>query len=237
MPIERLIRGHQHFAENFAKAESEYLRELSTVGQSPDTLIVSCSDSRVIPELITGAQPGHLFVVRNVGNMVPPYATRNMTVGAALEYAIDVLGVKHVIVLGHYQCGAMGALRGLFGPGGTTSKGPLPDTPLAAWLRYAEPSFHEAVHKGALDTSAWMKTIVEENVLQQLANAIEYPVVRSAVEGDKLKLHAWTYSLEEARLYFFNAKEREFRSSDVEVGAAGHMTIDEIEREDHVRER
>ncbi len=168
--------------------------------------------------------------------MVPPYATRNMTVGAALEYAIDVLGVKHVVVLGHYQCGAMGALRDLFGPGGSSSQGALPDTPLATWLRYAEPSYHEAVHKGVLDTEAWMKTLVEENVLQQLANAIEYPVVRRAVEGEKLKLHAWTYSLEAARLYFFNAKEREFRSSDVEVGAAGLMTLEEIEREDHVRE-
>ena len=235
MPIDRLIEGHQHFVENFAKAESDYLRQLAEVGQRPDTLIVSCSDSRVIPELITGASPGHLFVVRNVGNMVPPYATRNMTVGSALEYAIDYLGVQHVVVLGHYQCGAMAALRGLFGPGGKASEGPLPETPLVTWLRYAEASYHEAVQKGALDTDTWLETLVEENVLQQLANVIEYPVVRSAVERGDVKLHAWTYSLEEARLYFFDAKGGAFRSSDTEPQTAGQMTLTEIEREDNVR--
>jgi carbonic anhydrase len=235
MPIDRLIEGHQHFVENFAKAESDYLRQLAEVGQRPDTLIVSCSDSRVIPELITGASPGHLFVVRNVGNMVPPYATRNMTVGSALEYAIDYLGVQHVIVLGHYQCGAMAALRGLFGPGGKSSQGPLPDSPLVTWLRYAEASYHEAVQKGALDSDAWLETLVEENVLQQLANVIEYPVVRSAVERGDVKLHAWTYSLEEARLYFFDAQGGAFRSSETEPQTAGQMSVAEIEREDNVR--
>lgn len=235
MPIDRLIEGHQHFVENFAKAESDYLRQLAEVGQRPDTLIVSCSDSRVIPELITGASPGHLFVVRNVGNMVPPFATRNMTVGSALEYAIDYLGVQHVIVLGHYQCGAMAALRGLFGPGGKSSEGPLPETPLVTWLRYAEASYHEAVQKGALDTDTWLETLVEENVLQQLANVIEYPVVRSAVERGDVKLHAWTYSLEEARLYFFDAKGGAFRSSDTKPQTAGQMSLAEIEREDNVR--
>ncbi|MFO0645445.1 MAG: carbonic anhydrase [Polyangiales bacterium] len=235
MPISRLIAGHEHFVETFAKAESEYLRQLSADGQKPDTLIVSCSDSRVIPELITGASPGHLFVVRNVGNMVPPYATKNMTVGSALEYAIDYLGVQHVIVLGHYQCGAMAALRGLFGPGGKSSEGPLPETPLVTWLRYAEASYEEAVHKGVLDTDAWLDTLVEENVLQQLANVIEYPVVRSAVERGDVKLHAWSYSLEDTRLYFFDAQQRVFRSSESEPQTVGQVTIAEIEREDDVK--
>ncbi len=237
MPIDRLIEGHQHFVETFAKAESEYLRALAEEGQRPDTLLVGCSDSRVIPELITGAAPGHLFVVRNIGNMVPPYATQNMTAGAALEYAIDKLGVQHVVVLGHYGCGAMAALRDLFGPGGAAAQGPLPDTPLVTWLRYAEASYHEAVERGALDTGAWLDTLVEENVLQQLAHVIEYPVVRAAAERGELKLHAWTYALDEARLYFFDARTRSFESSEVapQTRAAGQMTLDEIEREDHVR--
>ncbi len=237
MPIDRLIEGHRHYVDTFAKAESDYLRQLAEEGQNPDTLIVSCSDSRVIPELITGAAPGHLFVVRNVGNMVPHYETRNMTVGSAFEYAIEHLDVRHAIVLGHYGCGAMKALKGLFGPGGAAEKGPLPDTPLVTWLRYAEGSYHEAVHKGVLGTDEWLDTLVEENVLQQLAHVIEYPVVRDAVDRGKLKLHAWTYSLDEALLYFFDAREGVFIPSDraPQNMAAGQVSIAEIEREDNVK--
>ena len=237
MPIRKLVEGHQHFVETFAKAENQYLRQLAEEGQRPDTLIVSCSDSRVIPELITGAAPGHLFVVRNVGNMVPPYATKNMTVGSALEYAIDHLKVQHVIVLGHYKCGAMAALRGLFGPGGKASQGALPTSPLVEWLKYAEASYQEAVQKGVLDTDAWLETLVEENVLQQLANVIEYPVVRGAVERGDVKLHAWTYSLDDSLLYFFDSARGAFTSSAdaANQGGTGQMTLDEIEREDNVK--
>ncbi len=237
MPIHRLIEGHHHFVDTFAHAQSEYLRQLASVGQSPDTLIVSCSDSRVIPELITGASPGHLFVVRNVGNMIPPYATKNMTVGSAFEYAIKVLGVQHIVVLGHYQCGAMAALRGLFGPGGQREQGTLGDSPLVTWLKYAEASYDEAVNRGVLDTAAWLDTLVEENVLQQLANAIEYPVVRDAVERGALKLHAWTYALDATRLHFFDPNQRRFVASDDAVSRTltGEVSIPEIEAEDNVK--
>jgi carbonic anhydrase len=237
MPIEQLIEGHQNFQQNFAREQSDYLRKLAEVGQSPDTLMVSCSDSRVIPELITSAAPGQLFIVRNVGNMVPPYATRNMTVGSALEYAIEHLGIKHIVVLGHYGCGAMAALRNVFGPGGKKEQGPLPDTPLLTWLQYAEASFHEAVQKGVLDTDQWLDTLVEENVLQQLSNMSEYPVVRTAVEKGGVSLHAWTYALDETALYFFNTETRTFVSSQ-EVAVrqtTGSMSLEQIAREDNVR--
>ncbi len=237
MGIDRLVQGHHKFVASFAKAESDYLRQLSEEGQSPDTLIVSCADSRVIPELITGAAPGHLFVVRNVANIVPPVSEKNMTVGSALEYAVTVLGVKHIVVLGHYQCGGMAALRKLFGPGSLSEKGPLPDTPLNHWLAYAEPSFHEAVQKGVLDTDRWLDTLVEENVLQQLAHVIEYPHVREYMEAGKLSLHAWTYSLEQARLNFFDAGSRVWVASNEghRAARAGALSLAEIEREDHVR--
>ena len=237
MPIQRLVEGHRKFVETFARAQSDYLRHLAEEGQSPDTLIISCSDSRVIPELITGASPGHLFVVRNVANMVPPYAAKNMTVGSAIEYALTALGVQHIVVLGHYGCGGMAAVRSLFGPGSLSEKGPLPDTPLTQWLKYAEPSYQEAVAKGVLDSGEWLETLVEENVLQQLAHVIEYPDVREKAESGAVKLHAWTYSLDEALLYFFDAKTARFVPGDKapEHHAAGELSVAEIEREDHVR--
>jgi carbonic anhydrase len=237
MGIQRLVEGHRRFVETFARAQSDYLRQLATEGQSPDTFMVSCADSRVIPELITGAAPGHLFVVRNVANMVPPYKERNMTVGSALEYALTALGVKHIVVLGHYGCGGMAAVRKLFGPGSLSEKGSIPDTPLYTWLKYAEPSYHEAVQKGVLDSEEWLETLIEENVLQQLAHIIEYPHVREKVAEGALTLHAWTYALDEARLYFFDAASARFVPSD-EAPAhhpAGELSIAEIEREDHVR--
>jgi carbonic anhydrase len=235
MPIEKLVEGHRHFVATFARAESHYLRQLAEEGQNPDTLIVSCSDSRVIPELITGAAPGHLFVVRNIANIIPPFASQNMSVGAAIEYAVEVLEVSHIVVLGHYGCGGMAALRGLFGPGGKAAEKPA-DDPLVSWLRYGEPSYHEAVHKGVLDTPAWLDTLVEENVLQQLAHLIEYPVVQKAVEARKVTLHAWAYSLERAMLNFFDADSAKFVAADAinPETDAGHVTLDEIRREDHV---
>ncbi len=237
MPIQRLVEGHKRFVETFARAQSEYLQHLAVEGQSPDTLMISCSDSRVIPELITGAEPGHLFVVRNVANMVPPYAAKNMTVGSAIEYALTSLGVQHIVVLGHYGCGGMAAVRNLFGPGSLSEKGPLPETPLTTWLKYAEPSYHEAVQKGVLDSQEWLETLVEENVLQQLAHVIEYPLVREKAESGAVKLHAWTYALDEARLYFFDAKSARFVPGDQAPPhhPAGELTVAEIEREDHVR--
>lgn len=236
MPIERLVEGHRQFVETFAKAESDYLRQLAEEGQSPDTLIISCSDSRVIPELITGAAPGHLFVVRNVANIVPPMAARNMTVGSAIEYAITALEVKHLVVLGHYKCGGMNALRALFGPGSLSEQGPLPDTPLYTWLQYARPSFDEAVQKGVLDTDRWLDTLVEENVLQQLMHVLDYPHVREQAEAGKLTLHGWTYSLDKALLYFFDAQTSRFVPSDKapDNAAAGALTVSEVEREDNV---
>ena len=121
MTIRRLVDGHLRFADVYVRSSGNFIARLAAEGQHPEALVVCCSDSRVIPELITSAGPGALFVVRNVGNLIPPFDSANASVGAALEYAVDHLKVSHLVVLGHYGCGGMGALRSIFGPGATPS--------------------------------------------------------------------------------------------------------------------
>ncbi|MCC7541253.1 MAG: carbonic anhydrase, partial [Deltaproteobacteria bacterium] len=105
-----LLEGHRFFRTSYVAGERDFLHQLASVGQSPDALYVGCSDSRVVPELLTSSAPGALFVVRNVANLVPSLTHADASVGAALEYAIGHLHVPHVIVCGHLGCGGIGAL-------------------------------------------------------------------------------------------------------------------------------
>lgn len=220
--IHRFVGGHHHFRA-WAKQDGDTLRQLAK-GQSPEALVVSCSDSRVIPELITNAGPGALFVVRNVANLVPPYRSGNQSVGAALAYAIDHLRVGHLVVLGHYGCGGMAAVREL-----ATGHAHL-DPVLPAWLEYGRDSWDELVAAGDAESADWHDRLVEENVLQQLANALEYPVVARAIDEGRLALHAWIYDLAATRLCFWDP-ERERFSPD----GAGAISADQVADHDNAR--
>jgi carbonic anhydrase len=221
MRIRDLVDGHKRFGDTYVRTQRSVLARLAE-GQNPEALVVCCSDSRVIPELITGAGPGALFVVRNVGNLVPPFESGNASVGAAIDYAVGHLHVGHLIVLGHHGCGGMKALRGLV-ENPQTPTGVLP-----SWLAYARPSYDEAEHRHAFERDDWLEVLVEENVLQQLANVLTYPVVCDAVNEGKLSLHAWIYDLDTSRLWFYDRNEKGF----VDHAAAPDSSVGEISAED-----
>lgn len=151
-------------------------------GQSPQVLFITCSDSRVVPSLITGARPGELFELRTAGNIVPPYASEQPTSEAAtIEYAVEVLGVQDVVVCGHSHCGAVGALvRG----DDLTSVPAVRD-----WLAHATPRPDGAVEDPSVAEA------VQNHVLAQLLRLRSYPCVESRLAAGQLRLHGWFYEV------------------------------------------
>jgi carbonic anhydrase len=198
-----LLRGHERFQAEFATRERSFLQRLSSEDQKPSTLYISCSDSRVIPELLTASRPGELFVVRNVANVVPraedPAA---MSVGAAIEYAVSVLKVPHIVVCGHFGCGGVKAALA-----GREKVKQYPH--VHQWLEYVEPAATKSKSAG-LRNDELEAYAVEENVLDQMLNLISYPCVREGVDADTLDLHAWVYDIE-GSVTVYDARTRSFK--------------------------
>ncbi|MFJ9539915.1 carbonic anhydrase [Streptomyces sp. NPDC101225] len=151
-------------------------------GQSPQVLFITCSDSRVVPALITGARPGELFELRTAGNIVPPYTSAHPTGEACtVEYAVEVLGVRDIVVCGHSHCGAVGALvRG----DDLTAVPAVRD-----WLTHATPRPSGTVEDPAVTEG------VQSHVLTQLLRLRSYPYVEKRVTDGRLSLHAWFYEV------------------------------------------
>jgi carbonic anhydrase len=161
-------------------------------GQYPEALFITCSDSRVIPALITGARPGEIFELRNAGNIVPPYGRPGACGEAAtIEYALEVLGVQDIVVCGHSHCGAMGALKS----GDDLSALPGVD----AWLRIARPELASVLQTAPDDPS--LPEVAQGNVVNQLAALRSYPVVRQRLDSGRLRLHGWYYEVDTGFVY------------------------------------
>ncbi|CAL9589751.1 carbonic anhydrase [Streptomyces sp. enrichment culture] len=168
-------------ARSFGQRPEEFARLAE--GQSPTVLFITCSDSRVVPALITGARPGELFELRTAGNIVPPHDPARPTAEAAtIEYAVDVLGVQDVVVCGHSHCGAVGALvRG----------DDLDAVPAVRdWLVHAADKPSAADHEDPAVADA-----VQHHVLAQLLRLRSYPCVERALAEDRLRLHGWYYEV------------------------------------------
>ncbi|WP_033306289.1 carbonic anhydrase [Streptomyces iakyrus] len=161
-------------------------------GQYPEALFITCSDSRVIPAMITGARPGEIFELRNAGNIVPPYGRPGACGEAAtIEYALEVLGVQDIVVCGHSHCGAMGALKS----GDDLSALPGVD----AWLRIARPELTSVLESAPDDPS--LPEVSQGNVVNQLAALRSYPVVRQRLDSGRLRLHGWYYEVDTGFVY------------------------------------
>ena len=172
------------FEKSIFPDSSELFSKLTTHGQSPKALMISCADSRVVPELIMQAQPGDLFVCRNAGNIVPPFATQNGGVSSTVEYAVMALGVRDIIVCGHSDCGAMKAL---------SQPGSLDGMPnVAAWLRHSSAATHvvETCYDG-IEEKDRVRAISLENVVAQLAHLRTHPSVAAALARGEMSLHGW----------------------------------------------
>ncbi len=195
--MRKLVNGIVEFRRKVQPGYKETFARLA-LGQSPDTLMIACSDSRVVPNLFASTEPGDLFVVRNIGNLVPPcgvegISTATESEAAAIEFSLLGLKVSDIIVCGHSECGAMSALVG--GRENITSPN------LRAWLRHGETSM---ARLGA-ETGELTKPnqLSQQNVLQQLENLRSYPVVRERLDAGQLRLHAWWFELRSADVYSY----------------------------------
>jgi carbonic anhydrase len=204
--VEELLAGHGRFRAEYAAQERAFLEHLASAGQRPSALFFGCSDSRVIPELLTDAAPGELFVVRNVGNHIPARERRDRSIDAAIEFAVDQLHVEEVIVCGHDRCGGVqAAFDGLAGID--------PGSDLAGWLRDFLPAVSRA-RLAADDPEAQLRRAVEENVLEGIANLVTAPPVAAALAAGRVRLHGWVYDLHDARLRVYDAAQDAFVSPD-----------------------
>lgn len=176
-----------------------------SAGQSPEVLFITCSDSRIDPCLITQSQPGQLFVMRNIGNLIPSYGAANSAEAAAVEYAVQGLGVREIIVCGHSLCGAV---RGLLQVGNLAETMPL----VYDWLRtHAEPTRRLIADNYAhLNGEQLLKVAIEQNVLTQVENLETYPVIRSRLHAGRLNLYAWIYEIETGSVFSYDAEVRQF---------------------------
>ncbi|HIQ17760.1 MAG TPA: carbonic anhydrase [Novosphingobium capsulatum] len=163
---------------------SDLYSQLSTHGQEPKALMISCADSRVVPEQIVQAQPGDLFVCRNAGNMVPSYSTMNGGVSSTVEYAVVALGVRDIIVCGHSDCGAMKALAAPEAPEG------MPN--VVAWLRHGAAAEHVVSSCSPhLEGKERVRAVALENVIAQIAHLRTHPSVAAAIARGEMSLHGW----------------------------------------------
>lgn len=199
--MKEIIEGFLKFQKE-AYPQREHLFKNLASNQNPRALFISCSDSRIVPELVTQREPGDIFVIRNAGNIVPSYGPEPGGVSASVEYAVSKLGVRDLVICGHSDCGAMTAIAACQC---------LDHMPAVKhWLRYADSArlVNEARHHA--NEQERIASMVRENVIAQLANVQTHPSVRLALAEDKLSLHGWVFDIESGTIEAYDGATRRF---------------------------
>ncbi|RHW20759.1 carbonic anhydrase [Pseudomonas jilinensis] len=208
LSLRKIVDGHKYFHDQVYPEQRELFHKLAHE-QAPKVMFITCADSRVVPELITQSAPGDLFVTRNVGNVVPAYGQMMGGVSTAIEFAVMALGVHHIIVCGHSDCGAMKAVL---------NPAELERMPtVKAWLRHAEVA-KEVVQQNCACCSAdsMLELLTEENVVAQLNHLSTHPSVAARLASGELFIHGWVYDIETCRIRAYDAERGEFRPLDDE---------------------
>ncbi len=206
--MEKLIKGIVQFRETVSKEQLEHFGKIA-IEQKPDSLFIACSDSRVVPNLFASTDPGDLFVVRNVGNIIPPaeqdgFSTDDVAEIAAVEYAINALKVKDIIICGHSECGAMAALLNDNLACGCSH--------VERWIHHAEPSLEILKSERELfsDRYSDVNLLSQINVLQQVEHLKTYPLVQEKLNKGEIRIHAWWFDIATANVYMYDNKTKDF---------------------------
>jgi len=204
--MQKLIAGLHQFQSEIFLTRKELFEHLSK-GQSPEALFITCSDSRISPNLMMQSHPGDLFVLRNAGNIVPVYSPATMGGGeaATIEFALEGLKIKDIVVCGHSHCGA---IKGLLSPAALTE---MPS--VAAWLVNAESTkkLMEENYKD-LNPDQTLNAAIQENVLLQIENLRTHPAVAKRLKEGTLNLHGWVYKFETGEVFMYRHDEGQFVS-------------------------
>jgi carbonic anhydrase len=191
-PIAKLIEGYRRFRRRYFHEEPELFASLVARGQSPAVAVVACCDSRVDPAIIMDCEPGDLFTIRNVANLVPPYEIGGLYHGtsAALEFAVRVLRVGHIIVLGHAQCGGINAL--LESDGSGIVQGDF----VSSWMRIAVQARDAALSEPSFSSFDMRRRYCEQAAIRvSIANLQTFPWIKERIESGKLRLHGWYFDI------------------------------------------
>jgi carbonic anhydrase len=211
LAVQKLIAGIVDFRERMLPQYAQRFKELA-LSHSPDALFVTCSDSRVVPDLLASTHPGDLFTMRNVGNLIPPATADGISIGdlseaSAIEYSVLVLSVPNIVVCGHSECGAMKAVM---------ANNPRPETPnLIKWLHHARAAAFRLEHEGALDAKLKPHDQLSQlNVLVQLEHLMSYAIVRDKVSAGTLRLHGWWFDVASGSMCAYDRASRSFEVID-----------------------
>ncbi len=207
MSIKTLIESYKEFKEKYKEDYSSLFQKLVDEGQKPKTLFITCSDSRVVPNLITHTKPGDLFISRNIGNFVPPFDENSeaSATPAVIEYALSVLNVDNIILCGHTECGACKSLHQ------ELPKDDIELTHIRKWLKFGESAKEQAISLvGAKDKKALYAATEKFNIIEQIKNLLTYPAVKRKVKEGKIFVQGWYYHLDTGELEYFDPVEHRF---------------------------
>lgn len=205
--MDKIVKGVLNFRQNVYPEHKDLFGTLAS-GQSPDVLFITCSDSRIDPNLLTGTVPGDLFICRNAGNIIPPHSNETGGMTASVEYAVAVLGVRHIIICGHTDCGAikgaldMNALDGL--------------PHVKEWLGHCRSAMeivrerHDIAHSECIGHE-YLDEAIEQNVLQQVQHIRTHPAVAAKLATGKVDIHGWIYNIKTGGVRCCNHNDTEFQ--------------------------
>lgn len=201
--MKKLIQGIVEFRKNLTEERRTLFAKLA-LGQKPNALFVACCDSRVVPNLFASTNPGDLFVLRNIGNLIPPaHSLQDNSTSAAIEFSVFTLNVSDIVICGHSECGAMQALvQGL-------DNGSCPH--LISWLKYGEEALKK-MRNGVVITPSLAEhnQLSQVNVLQQMEHLISYPFVRERLKKNQLRVHGWWFDIAHADVYCYRQNLNQF---------------------------
>ena len=202
--INNLIRGNLLFQRYHLSEFKEDLDYSIKNGQKPDVLLISCCDSRVTTDFMFGNKPGDLFVLRNIGNFVPVFNSDKdfSSVGSAIEYAVNILGVSNIIVCGHSHCGACESLY---------KEIPKENTNIIKWLEIAKPVKEFTLKKEYKSKTELYRATEKNSIVFQMQNLLTYPIIKKRFDENELEIHGWYYSLDDGSLSSYCEKSKKFK--------------------------
>ena len=199
--MEKIINGYLQFKESGFKERKDLFAKLSN-SQSPEVLFITCSDSRIDPNLITQTEPGDLFVIRNAGNIVPPHTKESDGIAASIEFAVVALGVKHIVICGHSNCGAM---KGALNTAGLTALPKVRD-----WLNYCSEAVTIVQSRERNLESDELNSVMKENVLLQIRRLEQYPEISKRLITGDIEIHSWVYEIGDGAIKYFDKEKQAF---------------------------
>ena len=193
--FDKLIKGYKKFRSKYTESHEFIMRYLYQNGQSPKSMIIGCCDSRVDPAIILQCNPGDLFIVRNIANIVPPYQKDGSYHGtsSALEYGIRYLNIEHLILLGHSECGGIHALL---------NRADLKDDFITSWV-----SIVKDTHNNCLDSNEYSKLALKKS----FDNAMSFPWIKEKVKGGRLMVHLWYFDIKLGALFSYDHTTKNFK--------------------------